>query len=255
MPKFSANLGFLWPDRPLLERIAAAGAAGFKAVELHWPYDTPAAEVKAACAKAGVKLLGINTSPGDAAKGERGLGAVAGREKEFQAFVDQSVAWAREAGATAIHCMAGNVPPAEAAKGAETFVKNLREASEKAPELTLLLEGLNPRDAPGYFYHTIARKAEIIEMTGKPNVKIMFDVYHVGVSEGDVLTKLCKFMPLIGHVQIAAVPSRAEPDEGEINYPAIYAELDALKYDGWVGAEYKPRGTTDAGLGWMKAAG
>lgn len=255
MPKFSANLGFLWPDRPLLERIAAAGAAGFKAVELHWPYDTPAADAKEACAKAGVKLLGINTSLGDAAKGERGLGAVAGREKDCQAQVDQSIAWAREAGAIAIHCMAGNVAPENAAEGAKVFAKNLAEASDKAPELTLLLEGLNPRDAPGYFYHTIARKAEIIAMTAKPNVKIMFDVYHVGVSEGDVLTKLRKFMPQIGHVQIAAVPSRQEPDEGEINYPVIYRELDALGYAGWVGAEYKPRTTTDEGLGWIKAAG
>lgn len=252
MPKFSANLGFLWPDRPLLERIAAAGAAGFRAVELHWPYDTPATDVKAACAKAGVKLLGINTALGDAAKGERGLGAVAGREKDFQAQVDQSVAWAREAGATAIHCMAGNVAPENAQEGAEVFARNLREASGKAGELTLLLEGLNPRDAPGYFYHTVARKAEIIAMAGKPNVKIMFDVYHVGVAEGDVLTRLRKFMPLIGHVQIAAVPSRQEPDEGEINYPVIYRELDALGYAGWVGAEYKPRAGTDAGLGWMK---
>jgi 2-dehydrotetronate isomerase len=254
MPRFSANLGFLWPDRPLLARIDAAAAAGFPAVELHWPYDVPPADVKAACARHGLQLLGINTALGDSAKGERGLGAVPGRETEFQAQVDQSVAWAREAGATAIHAMAGVVPPSEHPKAGEVFARNLSAAADKAGAhgMTILLEALNRRDAPGYFYSTIAEKAQMIERVGKPNVKIMFDVYHVGVTEGDVITKLRKYMPLIGHVQIAAVPSRAEPDEGEINFPAIHDELDKLGYAGWIGAEYKPRAGTDEGLGWFK---
>ena len=140
---------------------------------------------------------------------------------------------------------------AEHPKAREVFARNLSAAADKAGAhgMTILLEALNRRDAPGYFYSTIAEKAQMIERVGKPNVKIMFDVYHVGVTEGDVITKLRKYMPLIGHVQIAAVPSRAEPDEGEINFPAIYDELDKLGYAGWIGAEYKPRAGTDEGLG------
>jgi hydroxypyruvate isomerase len=137
------------------------------------------------------------------------------------------------------------------------FVKNLREASDKASPhgLMLLLEALNPRDAPDYFYSTQAEAARIREEVGRPNVKLMFDVYHVGVSEGDVLRKLAHYMPVIGHVQIAAVPSRAEPDEGEIDYRTVLAEIDKLGYVGWVGAEYKPRADTDDGLGWMQRLG
>jgi hydroxypyruvate isomerase len=136
-------------------------------------------------------------------------------------------------------------------------VKNLREASDKAAsqDLMLLLEALNPRDAPGYFYATQAEAARIREEVDRPNVKLMFDVYHVGVSEGDVLRKLAHYMPIIGHVQVAAVPSRAEPDEGEIDYRAVFAELDKLGYEGWVGAEYKPRADTDEGLTWMRHLG
>ena len=253
--RFSANLGFLWPGRPILERIDAAAAAGFKAIELHWPYDTPAGEVRSRCERHRLKLLGINTVRGK--PGENGLGALAGREAEFQAAVDQSIAYCVEAGGTAIHCMAGFVPAQARKEAGRIFVKNLREASDKAAPygLMLFLEALNPRDAPDYFYSTQAEAARILEEVGRPNVKLMFDVYHVGVSEGDVLRKLAHFMPVIGHVQVAAVPSRAEPDEGEIDYRTVLAELDKLGYDGWVGAEYKPRADTDDGLGWMQRLG
>ena len=257
MARFSANLGFLWPDRPLLQRIEAAHRAGFKAIELHWPYDVPAEEVRAACASRGLALLGINTAVGDAARGEFGLGAVPGREDAFQASVDQAIAYCRASGATAIHAMAGVVAPTQMAEATGVFVENLQRAAEKAAAhgLALLLEPINQRDKPGYFYSTIARAAEMITRVGAPNVKIMFDVYHVGVSEGDVLKRLERYLPLIGHVQIAAVPSRAEPDEGEIAFPAIFAALDQLGYDGWVGCEYKPRGDTDAGLAWTGKLG
>jgi hydroxypyruvate isomerase len=257
MPRFSANIGFLWPDRPLLQRIEAAHRAGFKAIELHWPYDVPAQEVKAACAARGLALLGINTPVGDAARGEFGLGAVPGREDAFQAAVDQAIAYCRDSGATAIHAMAGVVAPTQMAEATGVFADNLQRAAEKAAAhgLTILLEPINQRDKPGYFYSTIARAAEMITRVGAPNVKIMFDVYHVGVSEGDVLKRLERYLPLIGHVQIAAVPSRAEPDEGEIAFPAIFAALDRLGYDGWVGCEYKPRGDTDAGLAWTAKLG
>lgn len=255
MPRFSANVGLLWPDRPLLQRIEAAARAGFRAVEMHFPYDVHVAEVAAVARLHQLTLLGINTFPGDFARGERGLGAVPGRERDFQAAVDQSIAFCVGSGASAIHVMAGNVAAADRPRARAVFAENLRVAAAKAAahNLVLLLEPLNPRDNPGYFYSTVAEAVALIEELALPNIKLQFDVYHIGVSEGDVLTKLQRYMPVIGNVQIAAVPTRAEPDEGEIAYPAIFAAVDALGYTGWVGCEYKPRGDTDAGLKWMES--
>lgn len=255
MPKFSANLGFLWPDRPLLDRIEAAAKAGFRAIEMHWPYDLPPEGVRDLCARLGLKILGINTVRGDVAKGEFGLGATTGREADFDAHFRQALDWGRIAGASAIHVMAGIAKPEHKHHARKTLVANLSRAANAAPDMTLLLEGLNPRDNPGYFYSTIREKAEIIEEVGAPNLKIMFDAYHVGVSEGDIFKKFEKYQPLIGHVQIAAVPSRAEPDEGEIAYGNFFRELDRLGYDGWVGCEYRPRAGTEEGLVWTKTLG
>lgn len=257
MLRFSANLGFLWPDRPLLDRVAAAARAGFEAIEVHWPYEIPAAEMKAACSVRGLTLLGLNTTRGDPARGEFGLGALPGREADFAASVDQSIAYCRTAGFRSIHAMAGVVSPDERDLAKRTFVANITSAAEKAADhgLTILLEPLNPRDAPGYFYSTVEEAAEVIELVGRSNVKLMFDCYHVGVAQGDILKRLERHFPLIGHVQIAAVPSRAEPDEGEIAYGAVFEALEALGYAGWIGCEYKPRGDTDEGLAWMKRLG
>ena len=253
MPRFSANLGFLWPDRPLLDRIDAAAAAGFAAIELHWPYDTPAAAVRARCDAHGLALLGVNTARGR--EGEVGLGALPGREAEFQAAVDQSIAFCLDAGGTAIHCMAGRIGDSDPAAARDTFVANLRDASRKAAaqELTLLLEPLNPKDAPGYFYSTVAEGAAVIEEVGAGNLRLMFDCYHVGMVGGDVVGTLRRFLPLVGHIQVASVPDRAEPDEGTLDYREVFRAIDAFGYAGWVGAEYRPRADTDAGLGWMTA--
>jgi 2-dehydrotetronate isomerase len=255
--RFSANLGFLWADRPLPARIEAAARAGFRAVEMHWPYDVPASDVAAAAHRWDVTLLGINTAPGNFAAGERGLGAIPGREQDFQGTVDQSIEYCRSSGATAIHAMAGNVARTDRERARAVFAANLRVAAAKAikHQLTLLLEPLNPNDNPGYFYSTLREAASLIEELALPNVKLQFDVYHVARSEGDVLTKLDKYRAHIGNVQIASVPARAEPDEGEIAYPAIFAALEKLKYEGWVGCEYRPRGDTDQGLGWMDRMG
>jgi hydroxypyruvate isomerase len=255
--RLSANLGFLWADRPLIARIDAAARAGFRAVEMHWPYDVPAADVAEAARRNGVTLLGINTAPGRFEAGERGLGAVPGRARDFLATADQSIDYCRLSGATAIHVMAGNVAPADRARGRAVFVDNLRIAAAKAAmyRITLLLEPLNPSDNPGYFYSTHAEAVSLIEELAFPNLKLQFDVYHVARSEGDVLVKLEKYQRHIGNVQIAAVPSRAEPDEGEIAYPVIFAALDRLQYEGFVGCEYKPRGDTDDGLRWMERMG
>jgi len=255
MPRFSANLGFLWPDRPLLDRIDAAATAGFKAVELHWPYDVPAESVRAACNDHGLVLLGLNTAIGNSDAGEFGLAALPARQADFEASFVQASTYARQAGASSVHVMAGVVAPDSKADARAALVENLTLASRMAPDLTVLLEPINQRDRPGYFYSTIAEAADVIEAVGAGNIRIMFDVYHVGVSEGDVLKRLQRYLPIISHVQIAAVPSRAEPDEGEIAYPAIFSELDRLGYSGWVGCEYKPRASTDEGLRWLKALG
>ena len=255
MPKFSANLGFLWPDRPLADRIEAAAKAGFRAIEMHWPYDLRPEDVRDLCGRLGLKLLGINTVRGDVAKGEFGLGAMPGREADFDGHFRQALDWGRRAGASAIHVMAGVAAPEHKHLARKTLIANLQRSARSAPDMTLLLEGLNPRDNPGYFYSTIREKAEIIAEVGAPNVKIMFDAYHVGVSEGDIFMRFSTYRPLIGHVQIAAVPSRVEPDEGEVAYGNFFRELDRLGYDGWVGCEYKPRGSTDEGLGWIRTLG
>jgi hydroxypyruvate isomerase len=253
--RFSANLGFLWPDRPLLDRIPAAAKAGFKAIELHWPYDIPVEEIRAASDREGLTVLGLNTPLGDTSKGEFGLGAVPARELDFQAGLDLALSYARALDANAVHAMAGVVPPEQRVAAAETLVKNLDVAARKAGAIMLLLETINARDKAGYFYSRIEQAVEVIERVGAPNVRLMFDVYHVGIAEGDITRKLEKYLPMIGHVQIAAVPSRAEPDEGEVNYHAIFATLDAIGYQGWVGCEYRPRGDTDQGLAWLGRLG
>jgi hydroxypyruvate isomerase len=255
--RLSANLGFLWADRPLPARIEAAARAGFRAVEMHWPYDVAASDVAAAARRWDVTLLGINTAPGNFAAGERGLGAIPGREQDFQDTVDQSIEYCRSSGATAIHAMAGNVAPSDRERARAVFAANLRVAAAKAikHQLTLLLEPLNPNDNPGYFYSTLLEAVSLIEELALPNLELQFDVYHVARGEGDVLTKLDKYRAHIGNVQIASVPARAEPDDGELAYPVIFAALEQLNYEGWVGCEYRPRGDTDQGLRWLDRMG
>ncbi len=255
MPRFSANLGFLFTEHSEIERIAAAAASGFKAVEMHWPYQVPAAEMRSALARSEVTMLGLNTPVGNASAGDFGLGALPGRESEFQQALDQAVSYGHAIGASAVHCMAG-VVAADARAAAElTFVENLKAAADKAAQagMTVLLEPINHRDRPDYFLHTIEQAASIIGQVGRRNVKIMFDCYHTQIMQGDLTRRLKDHLDLIGHVQIAAVPSRAEPDEGEIDYRDICRTLDRLGYDGWIGAEYKPRGRTEDGLGWLSA--
>jgi len=251
MARFSANLGFLWSALPLLERIKRAAQSGFKAIELHWPYDTSPEAVKNACKRLGLTLLAANTPLGN--PGESGLAALPGREADFQKVFTESLNWCHAAGATAIHVMPGVIEEPQRVAATQTMISNLQWAADlAAPKgVTLLLEAINPRDKPNYFYSTQAQSNAIREAAGRPNIKLMFDVYHVGVAEGDILTKLAHYMPHIGHIQIAAVPSRAEPDEGEVNYPVVINRIDELGYTGWIGAEYKPRAGVEAGLGWL----
>jgi hydroxypyruvate isomerase len=246
--RFSANLGFLWTDRPLPDAIRAAKAGGFDAVECHWPYAIPAAEVKVALDETGLPMLGLNTSRGNVAAGENGLSALPGREAEARAAIDDALAYAGATGARAVHVMAGysGGPRAHA-----SFCENLRYACERAGGITVLIEPLNHYDAPGYFLSTSAQAAAIIRELALPNLRLMFDCYHLQIMEGDLTRRLASLLPLVGHIQIAAVPDRGPPDHGELDYGHMLRHIQSLGWETPVGAEYRPGGDTDASLAWL----
>ena len=256
MPRFAANLAYLFTERPLLERFGAAAAAGFKAVELQFPYDQSPKAVRAELDKHGLTQLGVNTAVGGR-DGDAGLAAVPGREREWDAAFKQALDFTVAIGGSAIHCMTGRVPPEQRPAAEKTFADNLSRSADLAggTNVTLLLEPINTRDRPNYFLSRVEHAADVIAKIGRPNVKIQFDFYHVQIMGGDLVTRFQKHLPLIGHVQIAAVPSRAEPDEGEINYPAVFETLDRLGWSGWTACEYRPRGRTEDGLGWARSLG
>lgn len=252
--RFSANLGFLWTELPLPDAIRAAHAAGFDAVECHWPYDTPVAEVAAALRETGLPMLGLNTRRGNVAGGENGLSALPGRDAEARAAIDEALAYASALGAGAVHVMAGFASGAEARAA---FVANLRYACAAAEPLgiTILIEPLNHYDAPGYFLSTTEQARGIISEIAHPRLKLMFDCYHVQLMEGDLSHRLSALLPLIGHIQFAGVPARGRPDEGEVNYAHVFAHVAALGWATPLGAEYKPGGATEATLGWLQTLG
>jgi hydroxypyruvate isomerase len=257
MPAFTANIAFLFADRPFLERIDAASAAGFDKVECHFPYDLPIETLKKRLDGAGVRMTGLNTAPGDVAAGDWGLAGLPGREADFEAGFRQAADYARALGTPMIHVMAGIVDDAARDEAHRTYVRNLRAAARSvaADGITLLLEPLNARDKPGYLVSRSDHIAGLIAEIGEPNVKLLFDAYHVQIMEGDLIRRVERHAHVIGHVQIAAVPSRAEPDEGEVHFPAIFDALAANGYDGLIGLEYKPRGSTEEGLAWMDRLG
>ncbi len=254
MTRFSANLGFLWNDRPLPDAIRAAKAAGFDAVECHWPYDVPAQDVKTALDETGLAMLGLNTSRGDVAGGENGLCALVGREDEAAAAITESIEYAKVIGAGAIHVMSGNTS-GQAAH--DIFITNLKLACAEAETqgMTILIEPLNAYDAPHYFLRDTAQAEQIIAEVNAPNLRLMFDCYHVGRTEGGVLERFEALLPIIGHVQFASVPDRGTPDQGEVDYSAAFKQIAALGWDRPLGAEYKPVGPTDDSLAWMKTLG
>jgi hydroxypyruvate isomerase len=249
MTRFSANLGFLWADLPLVDAIHAAHAAGFDAVECHWPYDHHPADVKAALTATGLPMLGLNTVRGNVAAGDNGLAALVGREPEARAAIDQAIAYAEAIDAPNIHVMAGF---AEGPQAESCFIDNLRHAASTAPDVTFLIEPLNHHDAPGYFLNHTDQARRIIESVGAPNLKLMFDCYHIQILEGDLSRRLTATLDIIGHIQFASVPTRGRPDRGEIAYRHIFAHIAEMGYAAPLGAEYKPEdGDTDASLGWM----
>ena len=258
MPKLAANLSWLYQELPLLDRFAAAAAAGFKAVEILFPYEAPAETVAGLLRKHGLEQALFNLPPGDWSKGERGFAAVPGREATFGAAFAEALAYAKIVKCPKLHVMAGMVPdgvPRQAMT--DTFVKNLKGVAPQAAAagVMLVIEPLNDRDVPGYYLSTTTQAAEVCAAVGAPNVKIQFDVYHAQIMEGDVTRRIERLAPQIGHVQIAGNPDRNEPDVGEIDYHHVLATLDRVGYDGWIGLEYKPKGATNAGLGWARRYG
>jgi 2-dehydrotetronate isomerase len=256
MPRFAANLGYLFTERPLLERIDAAAAAGFRAIELQFPYDVPASTVRDAIERNKLTILGLNTPPGER-EGEFGFAAVPGRGKDWQELFTRALNYASTIGASAIHCLAGKVAPEQRPAADRVFIDNLTRAADLAAtkKIALLIEPINARDRPNYFLNRVEHAAAVIGKIGKPNIRMQFDFYHVQIVGGDLIYRLEKFLPVIGHLQCAAVPSRHEPDEGEINYPAVFEAIDRLGYQGWIGAEYRPRARTEDGLGWARKYG
>lgn len=249
--QFSANLGLLWTDRPLPEAIRAAKAAGFAAVECHWPYDQPLGAVRQALEDTGLPMLGLNTRPGDLAAGEFGLSALPGRETEARAAIDEALDWGAVLGVGHVHVMAGK---AEGTEAEATFRANLAHACDRAAEhgLNVVIEPLNPHDAPGYFLRSTDQATAVIGALARPNLGLMFDCYHVARSEGQVVARLRDLLPLIRHIQIASVPDRGAPDHGDLCYDQVFAEIAALGWSRPIGAEYRPAGETDASLGWMR---
>lgn len=254
MPRFSANLSMLFNEHAFLDRFAAAARAGFTAVEYVSPYEHPAETIAERLRANRLTQALFNMPAGDWAGGERGIGALPGRQDEFRAGVDTAIAYAKALGCERVNCLAGIVDGPDRAAARSVFVSNLRFAAPRFAQagIRLLIEPINDRiDMPGFFLTTSAQALAIIDEVACDNVFLQFDVYHMQVMEGDVARTIEKHLASIAHVQIADNPGRHEPGSGEINYPFLFEHLDRLGYAGWVGAEYRPRAGTEEGLGWF----
>ena len=256
MPQFAANLTMLFTERPFLERFAAARAAGFDAVEFLFPYAHKAEEIKALLEEFRLKLVLHNLPAGDWDAGDRGIACDPARTAEFRDGVAKAIAYAKVLGVPQLNCLAGKVPAgADARQVQQTFVENLRFAAGelKAAGLRLVMEPINTFDIPGFHLNRTAQALEVIEQVGSDNLFIQYDIYHMQRMEGEIAATLQKQLKHIAHIQLADNPGRNEPGTGELNYRFLFQHLDKIGYDGWIGCEYKPAGTTEAGLGWIKA--
>ncbi|MDG2942051.1 2-oxo-tetronate isomerase [Exercitatus varius] len=256
MPKFAANLTMMFTEVPFLDRFEAAARAGFKYVEYLWPYDYPAQELKAKLNLHGLKQVLFNSLPGNIAAGEWGVSAIPGREEESRRHIDLALEYALVLECPTVLIMGGVVPPGQSrAKYKQTFIDNLRYASEKFKPhgINIVLEALSPQVKENYLMKTQDDALEIIDLVNRDNVFLQLDYYHAQNVEGNLARLTDRVKNVLYHVQIASVPDRHEPDEGEINYPFIFNKLDEIGYQGYVGCEYNPRSDTAAGLGWFQA--
>ncbi|NRF83036.1 hydroxypyruvate isomerase family protein [Burkholderia gladioli] len=255
MPRFAANLSMMYTEHPFLERFSAAARDGFRAVEYLFPYDFAADELKARLADAGLVQALFNAPPGDWAAGERGFASLPGREDEFRRAFDTALDYARVLGNDKLHVMAGLLPAgADRARHREVYLRNLAHAAEaaRAAGVLVVIEPINTRDMPGYFLNRQDDAQAICREVGAPNLRVQFDCYHCQIVEGDIAMKLKRDFAGIGHIQVAGVPERHEPDLGELNYPYLFELIDTLGYDGWIGCEYRPKAGTSEGLGWLR---
>lgn len=259
MPRFAANLSMMYNEHAFSGRFAAAAQDGFKGVEFLFPYDYPAAALRQLLDENDLQQVLFNAPPGDWAQGERGIACLPGRQDEFKRSIDHALEYARVLGNFNLHVMAGLLQPGvEPERQRAIYLQNLSYAALLAAGegLTVLIEPINARDMPGYFLNRQDQAQEICTELGVDSLQVQFDIYHCQIIEGDIATKLRRDMqrPLggIGHIQIAGVPERQEPDSGELNYPYLFDLIDELGYTGWIGCEYRPRGATSAGLDWVR---
>ncbi|MBS0529220.1 MAG: hydroxypyruvate isomerase family protein [Proteobacteria bacterium] len=253
MPRFAANLSMMFTEVPFLDRFEAAAKAGFTAVEFLFPYDHPAEEVGKRLKDNGLAQALFNLPPGDWAAGEKGFAARPGKFEELQNSLHTALPYAKATGVKRLHLMSGLADRHDPG-AVDAFRKSVTYAAEFfAPHgIDVVLEPLNMRNTPGYFLNDFGFARDQIVGLGIPNLKLQFDIYHCQILHGDVTMRMREMMPVIGHIQIASIPSRNEPDGEELNYPFLFEELDRLGYKGFVGCEYNPRGKTTDGLGWFK---
>lgn len=253
MTRFAANISMMFTELPFLERFAAAAEEGFRGVEYLFPYDFNPDEVAAALRGAGLSQVLFNAPPGDWDSGERGIAALPGRDTEFENGIAVALRYAAALDCQQIHVMAGLADAADE-ETAERYVGRLRAAADEAALAgrTLLIEPINPYDMPGYFLRQVPQALDLLERIDRGNVRLQLDLYHAQITDGDLTRLIRTNRNVIGHVQVASVPDRHEPDHGETDYPHLFRVLDEVGYTGWIGCEYKPAAGTTEGLGWFK---
>ena len=258
MPRFAANLKYLFRELDFLDRFAAARAAGFRAVEYQFPYDQPLAETQERLMGNGLEMVLINAPPGDWENGERGLAALPGRRQAFQESIGEAIGYARELGCPRIHVMTG-VPPQGADRDEVmlTCVENLGFAADACRDagMQALVEPLNPTDVPGYLIGDAAQARALLAAVAHPNLFLQYDIYHALMVGHDPREGMAANMEVIAHMQVAGVPGRHEPAGGDVDYRDLFEFADSVGYAGWIGCEYAPRAGTWEGLGWASAYG
>jgi len=253
MPRFAANLTMMFNEHPFLDRFDAAARAGFTAVEFLFPYEYAPEDIALRLKRNGLKQVLFNLPPGDWNAGEKGFAARPDKFDDLRQSVHTALPYAQATGVRRVHMMAG-LADRHDLKAVDAFKTSLEWAANFFGEygIDVVIEPINGRDVPGYFLNDFSFARDIVVDLGIPNVGLQFDIYHCQILHGDVTMRLREMLPLIGHIQIAGVPSRNEPAGEELNYPFLFAELDRLGYDNYVGCEYRPAGDTVAGLGWFK---
>jgi hydroxypyruvate isomerase len=255
MPRFAANLSMMFTEVPFLDRFARARAAGFEAVEFLFPYEFAAAEIARRLQENGLGQVLFNAPPGDWAAGERGVAALPGRQAEFRDGIRKALDYCAALSCPRLHVMAGLTPagvPRDTLLA--TYAVNLAWAAEECARAGVkpIIEPINHRDIPGFFLNTTDQGAAVIEAVGPERLGLQFDLYHCQITEGDVVRRVERHLPLIAHMQVADTPGRHEPGTGEVNWPFVFARIDAMGYRGWIGCEYRPKGITEDGLGWFQ---